>query len=112
MAWIGVVPMRFEIHVRHSADPEILSVLARIGAKLDLVLSTQGTIMADLTDLHAQVAANTSVIDSAIVLINGIAARIDAAGVDPAALKALSDSLKASDDALSAAVAANTPPTA
>lgn len=68
--------------------------------------------MADLTDLQAQVASNTTVIQSAIVLINGIAARIDAAGVDPVALKALSDSLKASDDALSAAVAANTPPPA
>ncbi len=66
-------------------------------------------IMATLDALVAQVAANKTVIDSAIVLINGIAARIAAAGADPAALAALVDDLKASDSALAAAVAANTP---
>ena len=67
------------------------------------------SIMATLDALAAQVAANKTVIDSAIVLINGIAARIAAAGADPAALAALVDDLKASDSALAAAVAANTP---
>lgn len=103
--------MRFDVHIHLIADSEIRSALARIAMKLDLIASKQENMMADLTDLQAQVASNTTVIESAIVLINGIAARIDAAGVDPVALKALSDSLKASDDALSAAVAANTPPT-
>ena len=65
--------------------------------------------MSILDDLTAQVAANKSVSQSALTLINGIAARITAAGVDPAALQALTDSLKADDDALSAAVVANTP---
>lgn len=65
--------------------------------------------MAELQDLQAQVAANKTVIDSALVLINGIADRIKAAGTDPAALQALTDSLKAEDDALAAAVTANTP---
>ena len=65
--------------------------------------------MAALDDLTAQVAVNKTVIDSALALINGIAARITAAGTDPAALAALTTSLKSEDDTLAAAVATNTP---
>lgn len=67
--------------------------------------------MAELDDLTAQVAANRTVIDSALALINGIADRIKAAGVDPAKLSALTADLKSEDDALAAAVTANTPAT-
>lgn len=66
--------------------------------------------MAELEDLQAQVAANKTVIDSALVLINGIADRIKAAGTDPQKLADLTASLKAEDDQLAAAVTANTPP--
>ena len=59
--------------------------------------------------MAAQVQANSDAIDSAIVLINGIADRITAAGVDPTKLQALTDELKAKDAALAAAVVANTP---
>jgi len=65
--------------------------------------------MAALDDLTAQVTENESVEASALVLINGIAARITAAGTDPVKLNALTASLKVSADALSAAVVANTP---
>lgn len=64
----------------------------------------------ELDDLTAQVTANSAVLDSAITLINGIADRITAAGVDPVKLTALTDELKAKDEALAAAVTANTPP--
>ena len=63
----------------------------------------------EVDNLTAQVKANSDAIDSAVVLINGIAARIEAAGVDPAKLKALSDELKSKDQTLAEAVAANTP---
>lgn len=53
--------------------------------------------------------ANEDVEASAVLLINGIAARIAAAGVDPAKLSALTASLKTETDTLAAAVAANTP---
>lgn len=76
---------------------------------MGLVLISQEAIMAELDDITAQVAANKVVIDSAVVLINGIADRITAAGVDPAKLAALTASLKSEDDALAAAVTANTP---
>lgn len=72
-----------------------------------------------LEDLKAQVAKNTEVEDSAAVLINGIAARVQTAvdaavanGVSAAELapvQAEVDALNASSTALSAAVTANTP---
>lgn len=65
--------------------------------------------MSALDDLTAQVAANRTVIDSALVLINGIADRITAAGTDPAKLAALTADLKSEDDALASAVTANQP---
>lgn len=65
--------------------------------------------MAALDDLTAQVAANKTVIDSALTLIAGIADRIAAAGTDPQKLADLTASLKAEDDALALAVTANTP---
>src|SRR5436190_9130893 len=66
-------------------------------------------IMKEFDDLVAEVAQDDSVIDGAVTLINGIAARIAAAGVDPVKLKAITDDLAAKRTALAAAVAANTP---
>jgi hypothetical protein len=65
----------------------------------------------ELAGLQAQVAANTDVIESAITLIQGIKAALDAAiaSGDPAALAALSATLSSEDEKLAAAVAANTP---
>lgn len=65
--------------------------------------------MADLTALTAEVTRNSEVDDSAITLLNGLAAQIVLLKNDPAALQALADQLKASSDKLSAAIVANTP---
>lgn len=76
-------------------------------------LQGEEIIMAELDDLKAQVARNTDVEDSALTLIQGIAAKLAAAiaAGDPAALKELETQLKTHADALAAAVAANTTPT-
>lgn len=63
----------------------------------------------ELDTLTAQVGANTSVIESAITLIQNIKALLDAAGTDPAKLAALSATLGSEDDKLAAAVVAGTP---
>jgi len=65
--------------------------------------------MADLTELQAAVAADTSVTASAVTLLQGLAAQLAAAGTDPAALAAIVSDLNENTDALAAAVAANTP---
>jgi len=67
---------------------------------------------AALDALTAQVAATTTVEQSAITLIQGIAAQLAALVAlnrYPGQLTALSDQLNASATALSAAVVANTP---
>lgn len=71
--------------------------------------------------LQAEVARNTTVEKSALVLIQGFGAQLTAAvnaalaaGATPAELQSLTDlatTITANDDELSAAVAANTPAT-
>lgn len=73
----------------------------------------------EIAALQAEITNDTSVINSAVTLINGIQARIAAAvaaaiaaGATPTQLQeiqAVSDTLKANDTALASAVAANTP---
>lgn len=63
----------------------------------------------ELERLQVEVAESATVIDSAIVLIRGIKAALDAAGTDRAALEMLSDSLDAKEQELSAAIVENTP---
>lgn len=65
--------------------------------------------MSALDDLAAAVAAEDTVIDSAITLLNGLKAALDAAGTDPTKLAALSSDITAKTAALSAAITANTP---
>jgi len=97
-----------DIHLYHH-DRQVEVLLSEILGKLNLILNQMETIMTAVDDLTAQVTANSSAIDSAIVLIDGIAARIAAAGVDPVKLQALVTELKTKDDALAVAVADNTP---
>ena len=68
-------------------------------------------IMSALSDLQAKVAAEDTAIASAITLLNGLKAALDAAiaSGDPAALAALSADIDAQTAALAAAVTANTP---
>lgn len=91
-----------------------------VNVKLDAILvsllhiraaqARQGDVMnQNFEDLKNAVAAEKTLIDSAIVLLNGIAARIEAAGVDPAALQALTADINSEAAALGAAVVAGTP---
>lgn len=84
--------------------------------RLDEILShvralvAQGENMAgEMERLQAEVSESASVIDSAIALIRGIKAALDAAGTDRVALNTLSDSLDAKEQELSAAILENTP---
>lgn len=63
----------------------------------------------EMDTLEQQVTKNTSVEESAVILIKGIAAQLAAAGTDPVKLKALTASLTTSAQDLGDAVAANTP---
>jgi hypothetical protein len=65
--------------------------------------------MAVLDDLRAQVQRNTQLDESAIALLNGLAAQIESLKTDPVALQGLADELRSSSDRLFDAVKANTP---
>jgi len=82
------------------------SIFERLEALEDQV----GEMQMTLADLQTQVAANTSLEQSAITLITGLAAQIAALAQDPAAIQALATELSASAAALSAAITANVPP--
>jgi hypothetical protein len=97
------------LHLLHT----ILSQVQALSLGQSVLYSQEKKIMASLTELEAQVDANTTVEGSAVVLIQGIAqqlADLIAAGADPTKLQAMVDKLNASATALSAAVAANTTP--
>ena len=76
---------------------------------LQLIFRKVNHMSAQMDTLTAQVAATKTVAESAITLIQGLKAQLDAAGTDPVALKALSDSLADTDKQLADAVTANTP---
>jgi hypothetical protein len=81
----------------------------RTNNKLNYIIKELDKMSLELDNLTAQVKANSDLLDSAVTLINGIADRITAAGVNPVALQALTDELKAKDDLLATALVANTP---
>lgn len=73
--------------------------------RLDLLL--EKIILDNLAELTAVAEKTEGTMDSAIVVIRGIAARIAAAGVDKVKLKALVDALDARANALAFAIDAD-----
>src|ERR1035437_643381 len=73
------------------------------------IIATQEKIMAAIDDLAAAVAAEDTVIDGAVTLLNGIPALIAAAGTDPTKLAQLQTDITAKTTTLAAAVLAGTP---
>lgn len=63
----------------------------------------------DLSALEAEVTRNESVDESASTLLTTLFNEVEAHKNDPAAIQAIVDRVRASNDALSAAVSANTP---
>jgi hypothetical protein len=87
----------------------IATVQARQTATLAAILTQGKTLMTSVADVQADVTAQTTVIGSAVTLLQGLSAQLAAAGTDPAALDAIKASLDANTAALAAAVVANTP---
>ena len=94
-----------DIHIFFHHDDGNAGKLDRILALLQTVIAKEATMSTELDALTAQVAANTSVEQSAVTLIQ------DAAG-DRTKATTLAAQLKTSADALAAAITANTTPPA
>lgn len=63
----------------------------------------------ELDQLTEEVSQTTTIMGSAVTLLQGLKKKLDEAGTDKAKLKALSDDLDASQNDLAAAITANTP---
>lgn len=83
--------------------------IAQLKRMLRHVIKTEHKIMAVIDDLEAEVARETTVVDSVLALVTKLLADIEAAKTDPARIQAVVDQFRANDDKLAAAVAANTP---
>lgn len=104
--------MRLDVHLylhENRAEQRKLDEIIRL---LHLSLAKETEMAGELDALQAQVERNTAVDESAIILLNGLKARLDEAiaSGDPSRVVALSAALGASTDTLAAAVAANTMP--
>jgi hypothetical protein len=98
--WI-LAPLRIE--------RKLDEVLVRLNA-LKVTQHRQGRkLMADLSRITANVAANGTVIGSAVTLIEQIAEALRNAGSDQGAIDALANDLEAQATALSEAIVRNTP---
>ena len=82
---------------------------AQVLALLNQILAKETATMAGIAELQAEVERNGQVDQSAIVLLQGLAAKIEELKNNPVELQAFVDQLKGSSDALAAAVVANTP---
>ena len=103
--------MNIKVDVYHhfAEEDPYAKKLDNILALLKSVQKEEQHMSQELDDLKAAVAENTALDQSAIDLINGLAAQILALKDDPVALAALSAEIKAKSAALAAAIQANTP---
>lgn len=91
------------------AYTQIMKAFASLHAKLDLILEKEQAMSKELDTLTTEVTNMDTVVDSAVALINGLAAQIVALKDDPVKLQALADDLHMKSTALADAVTANTP---
>ncbi len=83
----------------------LIHIMTALRAKED-------SIMASLDDLALEVASLSSAASAAIALLGQLSAQVAAQQADPAKIQAVLDGMKAATQALSDAVAANSPPPA
>lgn len=102
--------MKVNVHIYNHYDEESRFLLHQILHRVNEILKKGGEIIMDLKVLEDQVRVNTEVNASAVILIQGIAAKLQETAGDPVKVQALADELRASAETLGAAVQANTLP--
>jgi len=88
---------------------KVFALLDKIISNQQILIQNQNKIMATLADIQTEVAAEDTVIDSAIALLNGLAAQVAALQPNQEAIDALAADITAKTQALSQAVVTNTP---
>lgn len=87
----------------------IEGLLHQVDWKLNILYRQGIRVMQTLEDLQTEVAAEGEVIQSAVTLLNGLAAQVAALQPNQAAIDALAASISSQTATLAAAVTANTP---
>lgn len=100
--------MRLDVH-HHFPTSECSSCAHTLHRIERSIMKLEQRLMDKLAELEAAVAENTSVDQSAVALIEGLASQIEQAGVDQTRLAELVANLRGSSGSLAAAVGANTP---
>lgn len=101
--------MHITIDVFHHGLSGDRATSAKFDEILALLQSGDARMSQQLDDLKAEVTRATTVSQSAVTLIGGLAAKIEELKDDPVALQALADEMRANNDALGTAVTQNTP---
>lgn len=92
----------------HEAQRETNDRLQRIEEKLSLIIKTTKQMANTLADIQSAVAGEDTVIDSAITLLNGLAAQVAALEPNQEAIDALASDITSKTEALANAVTTNT----
>jgi hypothetical protein len=98
--------MRLDLY--HYADTETLRRLDRIESALETIIERLQKMSLDFFRLETEVSENTTVIQSAVTLLTGIAQAIRDAAADQTKILSLADTLDQQTAALAGAIAANT----
>lgn len=100
----------FEIHVyHHIVDSRLAQRVDTLEAAITQLSSKGNAMSAELDRLTTEVQEISGEVDSAIILIGGLAQQIRDLQNEPAALAKLADDLDAKAHALGAAIVANSP---
>src|SRR6266702_2808609 len=105
----GGCDVRVDVYVHTDSDAKLDKLIQMV----TVLTEKEVQIMANLDDIEAAVAAEATVEQGVIMLLNQLSADLTAAiaGGDPAKLPAILTNIQANTAALSAAVVANTPAT-
>jgi chromosome segregation ATPase len=103
-----------KLNINIRVDPALLKSvqniersLARIEEHLGAVSESQEEVVADLSALRDEVAANTSATNSVVQLVNGLADQLEAAKDNPEEVAALAAEIRANTDTLVSAINEN-----
>lgn len=90
-------------------EARVIARLDRLEQLITTTLTMGGSMAATLNDLKNAVAAERTVSQSAITLLNQLTGMIQANANDPVAIQAILDDVNAQKQALADAITANTP---
>lgn len=101
--------MDIHVYLHDAHDDKTHQMLVQVLSALGQLNIQGAQIMATLADVQAAVTAEDTVVDSAVTLLQGLAAQVAALTPNQAAIDALAADIGAKTQALADAVAANTP---